>query len=107
MCPPECLVLLNLFQDPLSHSVLLCEWYTLSFSSRTERIFRQFSTYDSAPALIYDAFIGVFSLYLPFGIRFLAWDHLYLIYCSPCSFPWVLFCRSLEYFKCDVDGAST
>ena len=42
--------------------------------------------------LMYDAFIGVFDSYLPFGIRFLAWDHLYLIYCSPCFFPLVL-CR--------------
>ena len=65
------------------------------------------STYDSAPALIYDAFIEVLTPYFPFGIRFLAWDHLYLIHCSPCFFPWVLYYRSLEHFKCDVDGAST
>ena len=70
-----------------------------------ERIFRQFSTYDSVPALIYDAFIEFLTLYLPFGIRFLAWDHLYLIRCSPRFFPWVFYGRSLEHFKCDVDGA--
>ena len=27
-----------LIQDPLSHSVLLCEWYISCFNSRTERI---------------------------------------------------------------------
>ena len=70
-------------------------------------IFWQFSIYDSALASIYDAFIEVLTLYLPFGIRFLAWDHLYLIHCSPCFLSWVLYCRSLEPFECDVDGAPT
>ena len=60
MSPPECLSYWILIQDPLSHGVLLCEWCTSSFSSWTERIFRQFSTYDSTFALMYDAFIGVF-----------------------------------------------
>ena len=60
MSPPACLSYWILIQDPLSHSVFLCEWCTSSFNSRTERIFQQFSTYDSAPALINDAFIGVF-----------------------------------------------
>ena len=65
------------------------------------------SAYDSAPALIYDAFIEVMTLYSPFGLCFLAWDHLYIIHCSPCFLLWVLYCFSLEHFKCDVDGAST
>ena len=65
------------------------------------------NTYDSAFALIYDAFIEVSTLYSPFGILLLAWDHLYLIHCLPCFFPWVLYCCSFEHFTCDVDGALT
>ena len=48
MSPPTCLSYWILIQDPLSHSALLCEWCTSSFSSRTERIFQQSSTYDLA-----------------------------------------------------------
>ena len=66
-----CLSYWILIQDPLSHSVLLCEWCTSSFSSQMERIFWQFSTYDSAPALIYDAFIGVFDSLFSFWHSFL------------------------------------
>ena len=33
---------------------------------------------------------------LPFGIRFVAWDHLYLTYYPPYSFPWVLCYRPLD-----------
>ena len=86
---------LNFHPGSSIHSVLLCEISIQSFSSRTERNFWQFSTYDSAFSLMYDAFIGVFDSYLPFDILFLAWDHLYLIYCLPCFFPWALCCHSL------------
>ena len=92
--------LLNFFfkiQDPLSHSFLLCEWCTSSLSSRTDRIFRQLSTYDSASALMYNAFHrSSLLLICLLGICFLAWDHLYLIYYSPCFFPWVLCCHPLD-----------
>ena len=54
------------------------------------------STYDSALALICDAFIEVLTLYSSFGILLLAWDHLYLIHCSPYLFPWVLYCCSFD-----------
>ena len=59
-----CLSYWILIQDPLSHSVLLCEWCTSSSNPRTERIFWQLSICNSAPALIYDAFIGVFWLFI-------------------------------------------
>ena len=49
--------------------------------------------------LIYNAFIGDFDSYLPFGIHFLAWDHLYLIYCLPCFFPWALCYHSLGHLN--------
>ena len=54
-----CLSYWILIQDPLSHSVLLCEWCVLSFISRTERIFWQFSTCDSALLWFMMLFIGV------------------------------------------------
>ena len=68
---PVCLSYWILIQDPLSHSVLLCERCTSCFSSRTERVFQQFSTYDSVYALMYDAFIGFFWLLFAFWPSFL------------------------------------
>ena len=82
-------------------SVLLCE-RCIHVSSHGRR-----GTFgDLVLIWLYNAFIGVFDSYLPFGIHFLAWDHLYLIYCLPCFFPWALYCHSLGHFKCDMDGAS-
>ena len=52
--------------------------------------FWQYINYDSAFPLMHDAFNRNSGSYQCFGIYFLSWDHLYLTYCSPRSFPWVL-----------------
>ena len=64
-----------------------------------EGIFWQFINYDSAFYLVHDAFNRNSGSYQSFGVYFLAWDHLYLTYCSPCSFPWVL-----RYHPLDILG---
>ena len=48
---------------------------------------------------MHDAFNRNSGSYQSFGVYFLAWDHLYLTYCSPCSFLWVL-----RYHPLDILG---
>ena len=87
-------------------SVLLCERRIHVLAHGWRGTFSDLLLISSAFVLMYNAFIGVFDSYLPFAVHFLAWDHLYLIYCLPCFFPWALCCHSLGNFKCDMDGTS-
>ena len=66
-----------------------------------------FSTYDSTPALICDAFIGVFDSLFAFWRSFLGmgsfiFNILFTLLLSMGPLP-----SSPRHFKCDVDGAST
>ena len=43
--------------------------------------------YSYGSVLYFDTYCFLrrfFEFYLPFGFQFLAWDHLYIIYCLPC-----------------------
>ena len=49
-----------------------------------EEILAILYSYDSVLCLDTYCFLRSFDSYLPFGFQFLAWDHLYIIYCLPC-----------------------
>ena len=109
LSPPTCLSFWIFFYSGSSiQCPFVWEMY-LIFSSRTERKFGNFVLiWFSTLFFIHIAFLGAFDSYLPFGIQFLAWDHLYIIYCL----PWFLYVGlllsppSIFFFKCDMDGAS-
>ena len=102
-----CLSYWILIQDPLSHSVLLCEWCTSSSNPRTERIFQELGICNSAPALIYDAFIGVFDSLFSFWHSFLGVGSFIFNIMFTLILPMGPVLSSPRHFQCDVDGAST
>ena len=103
MSTPVCLSYWISIQDPLSHSVLLCEQCTSYFSSRTERILWQFSTSCFDTLLWYVLFffkefwllIAFAFLRLWHGITYI-W---YTVYSA--SFLWVFFYHPLGYLRCE------
>ena len=76
---------LNFFiQDPLS-IVSFCVRDVFNFQlTNREEIWKFCTHMVQYFVLIHIAFLGYFDSYFPFGFQFLAWDHLYIIYCLPC-----------------------
>src|SRR5882757_6692422 len=76
---------LNVFiQAPLS-IVSFCVRDLFNFQLTNREELWQFCTHlVQYFVLIHISFLGVFDSYFPFSFQFLAWDHLYIIYCLPC-----------------------
>ena len=78
---------LNFFIQALLSIVSFCVGDVFNFQLTDGEELWQFVTYMVQYFVsTHHAFIGVFDSYLPFGIQFLAWDHLYIIYYLPCFF---------------------
>ena len=62
-----------------------------------EEILAILYSYDSVLCFDTYFFLRSFDSYQPFGFQFMAWDHLYMIYCYPASFPWVSCCHPIGH----------
>ena len=76
---------LNFFIQASLSIVSFCVRDVLIFSSRTEKNFGNFVLIWFSTLFWYILLSHeIIDSYLPFGFQFLAWDHLYIIYCLPC-----------------------
>ena len=75
---------LNFFiQDPLS-MMPFCVRDVFNFHlTDGEELLAILYSYDSVLCFDTYCFLRIFDSYLPCGFQFLAWDHLYIIYCLP------------------------
>ena len=75
---------LNFIQAPLSIvSFCVRDVFNFQLTDREEILVILYS-YDSVLCFDTYCFLRSFDSYYPFGFQFLAWDHLYIIYCLPC-----------------------
>ena len=84
LSPPHAFLSEFFIQAPLSIvSFCVRDVFNFQLTDREELLAILYS-YDSVLCLDTYFFLRSFDSYLPFGFQFLAWDHLYIIYCLPC-----------------------
>ena len=84
LSPPACLLSEIFIQAPLS-IVSFCVRDVFNFQlTDGEELLAILYSYDLVLCSDIHFFLGSFDSSQPFGFQFLAWDHLYIIYCLPC-----------------------
>ena len=100
LCESSCMTffLKFLIQAPLS-IVSFCVRDVFNFHLMDgEEILAILYSYDSVLCFDTYCFLRSFDSYQPFGFQFLAWDHLYIIYCLPCFLSMGPCCHPLRHF---------
>ena len=106
LSPPHAFLSEFFIQAPLS-IVSFCVRDVFNFQlTDGEELLEILYSYDSVLCLDTYCFLSSFDSYFPFGFQFLAWDHLYIIYCLPCFLFVGLLFTPKDIFKCEMDGAS-